>query len=365
MIMATTSDIIPPEDIDSTFSQTTNLASSALNSVVLACSDEYFAAASNLLTPTPSVHKPGYFVRTGAWYDGWETRRHNPEPFDWVVIKLGVGSGIVEGVEIDTAHFKGNYAESAGVQGTFVEPGVDDAAVAKPDYGGWKTILPSKPCGPSKRHAWKIDTASQGPYTHVRLLMYPDGGIARLRLYGRAIPPPITPASPAVEELSSALMGSLVLSASNQHFTPASNLLLPGRGKDMGDGWETARSRVKGHRDWAVIRLGLPGTAQKVVVDTKDFRGNFPRAVMVHGLPVLDKNQSQSQNGAGGDPSHDHPGWIELLNSEKPCKADTEHIFEGSELADGVAGKVFSHVKLTMIPDGGVKRFRVFGKRCG
>lgn len=270
---------------------------------------------------------------------------------------------MVEGVEIDTAHFKGNYAESAELQGTFAEPGPGvDAAVAKPDYNGWKTILPNKPCGPSQRHAWRIDTAHEGPYTHVRLLMYPDGGIARLRLYGRAIPPPVPsatiPSSPSLEELSSALMGSLAVSASNQHFTPASNIILPGRGKDMGDGWETARSRVKGHVDWVVIRLGLPGTAEKIVVDTKDFRGNFPRAVRVHGL-LLDK----SKNGEVEDPSHDHPGWIELLNGEKPCKADTEHVFEGSELTQGNSGRVFSHVKLTMIPDGGVKRFGIFGKR--
>lgn len=365
------SDTVHADKIDSTFSRTTNLASSALNSTILSCSDEYFASASNLLTPTRPIHKPGVFVHTGAWYDGWETRRHNPEPYDWVVIKLGVGSGVIDGVEIDTAYFVGNYAEKAELQGAYVKPGAGvDSVIAKPEYKGWKTVLPVKECGPSQRHAWRIDSANQGPFTHVRLLMYPDGGIARLRLYGHAIPPPlpssVNPTSPVLEELSSALMGSLAVSASNQHFTPASNIILPGRGKDMGDGWETARSRERNHIDWAIIRLGLPGTAEKIVVDTKDFRGNFPRSVRVHGL-LLDKNQNQSQNGNGvvevEDPGHDHPGWVELLNGEKPCKADMEHIFEGSELANGDSGRAFSHVKLTMIPDGGVKRFRVFGKR--
>ncbi|KAK2768173.1 Allantoicase [Arachnomyces sp. PD_36] len=351
-------DLIPPDAIDSTFSRTTNLASSALNSSILSFSDEYFAAASNLLTPTRPIHKPGVFVHTGAWYDGWETRRHNPEPYDWVIIKLGVGSGVVEGVEVDTAYFVGNYAESVEAQGTYAA-GDDDAAIAKKEYAGWETILPKTPCGPSQRHAWEVDTSKKGPYTHIRLLMYPDGGIARFRLYGHAIPPPLpSTTSPIKEELSSALMGSLAVSASNQHFTPASNLILPGRGKDMGDGWETARSRVPGHTDWAIIRLGLPGTAEKIVVDTKDFRGNFPRTVRVHGL-LLDR----SQKDAVQDPAHDDAGWIELLSGEKPCKADTEHVFEGGDIADGNSARVFSHLKLTMIPDGGVKRFRVFGER--
>ncbi|KAL1984545.1 hypothetical protein VTN96DRAFT_9045 [Rasamsonia emersonii] len=154
----------------------------------------------------------GVFVHTGAWYDGWETRRHNPEPYDWVVIKLGVASGAIEGVEVDTAYFVGNYGEKAALQATYA-PDVSDEEVAKPDYQGWTTILPLQPCGPSQRQAWKLDNydpADPNPYTHVRLLMYPDGGFARLRLYGHAIPPPLPPAAASnptarpVEELSSA-----------------------------------------------------------------------------------------------------------------------------------------------------------------
>jgi allantoicase len=188
--------------------------------------------------------------------------------------------------------------------------------------------------------------------------MYPDGGFARLRLYGHAIPPalPLSTEKTAlpVEELSSALLGGLALSASDQHYTPSSNIILPGRGKDMGDGWETARSRAPGHVDWAIFRLGLPGSVSKVVVDTKDFRGNFPRAVTVHGF-VEGKE----------DPSHDNPGWVELVKGEKRCQADTEHIFEGNDLAAGGEDtRVFTHVKLTLIPDGGVKRLRIFGRRA-
>lgn len=345
---------VPASSIDTTFSKTTSLATTSLNAVILSKSDDYFASASNLLTPTPPVHRPGYFVHTGAWYDGWETRRHNPAEFDWVVIKLGVGSGVVQGVEIDTAHFVGNYGEKVLIEGTF-SPGNDDE-VSKEEYTGWKTILPIQPCGPSQRQAWKLPSPTD-PVTHVRVRMYPDGGFARVRLYGHAVPPPLPSPSSADpsylpdEELSSALLGGLALSASNQHFTPASNLLLPGRGKDMGDGWETARSRVPGHVDWVVIRLGLPArSVSRVVVDTKDFRGNFPRGVRVHAL-----NSKEDPEGEDGR-------WEELVRGEQACKADEEHVFEGGMLMPLREGGI-THVKLTMVPDGGVKRFRVFGRR--
>ncbi|PLB53122.1 allantoicase [Aspergillus steynii IBT 23096] len=356
---------IPAAEIDQVFAHTTNLASSGLNSKVLATSNEYFAAASNLLTPTPPINRPGVFVHTGAWYDGWETRRHNPEPYDWAVIKLGVAGATIQGVEVDTGFFIGNYGEKAELQGTYApaDSGVSDAEIANPNFAGWSTILPAQPCGPSQRRAWKLndyDPASPKPYTHVRLLMYPDGGFGRLRLYGQAIPPalPVAAASQApVEELSSALLGGLALGASDQHFTPCSNLLLPGRGKDMGDGWETARSRTPGHVDWAIVKLGLPGSVSKIVVDTKDFRGNFPRTVRVHGLVA-------GSTAEGEVPAHDHAGWVELIKGEKPCQADTEHVFEAADLAvGGEDTRTFTHAKLTLVPDGGVKRFRVFGKR--
>lgn len=345
---------IPAPSIDTTFSKTTNLASSSLNSTILSCSDDYFASASNLLTPGPPIHRPGHFVHTGAWYDGWETRRHNPAAYDWAVIKLGVASGVISGVEIDTAHFHGNYGEKVLVEGTYLPNDAgSDEEVAKESYPNWTTILPLQPCGPSQRQAWKLPTES-GPLTHVRVRMYPDGGFARLRLYGHAIPPPLpSTASEKEEELSSALMGALALSASNQHFTPTSNLLLPGRGKHMGDGWETARSRVPGHVDWAIVKLGVAARAvSRVVVDTKDFRGNFPQAVRVHAM-------CSDRDPETGDDAR----WTELVRGDQPCVADEEHVFEGGMLVPVKEGEYITHVMLTMVPDGGVKRFRVFGQR--
>lgn len=200
--------------------------------------------------------------------------------------------------------------------------------------------------------------------------MYPDGGIARLRVYGKVVPPPLPIAVKSgkeekpLEDLASALNGGVAIECSDQHFGVKSNLLLPGRGKDMGDGWETSRSRSKGHVDWVVIKLGLKGrTIEKVVVDTAHFRGNFPRAVKVEGWAI---EGAKAALGMESEPQHDSQGWIDLIKGERPCKADIEHEFEGPELASDLAlqDKVWTHVKLTMIPDGGVKRIRIFGRRA-
>lgn len=126
----------------------------------------------------------------------------------------------------------------------------------------------------------------------------------------------------------------------------------------MGDGWETARSRAQGHVDWAIIKLGLRGSVAKVVVDTKDFRGNYPRAVRVHGLPDGSLKDGEEV------PGHDDSRWVEVVKGDKACQADTEHVFEGGDLAAGVDGMSFAFVKLTLVPDGGVKRLRILGQRA-
>jgi allantoicase len=358
---------IPLALIDTTFSSSTNVSTSVLGATIVSCSDEYFAAASNLLTPTPAVRKAGVYVHTGAWFDGWETRRHNQMPYDWVVIKLGVVA-VIDAVEVDTAHFSGNEAPAAGLDGCFLSQD-DTAGVESKDFSKWKQILPPQECGPSQRQAWRVS----GPgvngkeFTHLRLKMYPDGGIARLRVYGKVVPPPLVIASSGerpIEDLASALNGGVSIACSDQHFGVKSNLLLPGRGKDMGDGWETARSRSKTHADWAIIRLGLRGRSlEKIVVDTKDFRGNFPRGVKVDGWAVA---SAKAALGTEDEPKHDSEGWVPLLLGEQACKADHEHVFEGRALAASQppADQVWTHVKLTMLPDGGIKRLRIFGRRA-
>ncbi|KAL6860392.1 Allantoicase [Amphichorda felina] len=336
-----------PDDIDPTFrSSCIDLVSGTLGGKILAFSDEWFAEAANLLTPTPPIRKPGKMVFTGAWYDGWETRRHNQEPFDWVIVRLGVASGTVEGVEVDTAYFSGNHAPAISVEGCFSDSD-DDVVSWKGGRGKWETILGVHECGPSRRFGWKLDAPTAKQYTHVRLNMYPDGGIARFRLFGHAVP--VFPADKeAIFDLAAAQNGGVAVSCSDQHFGTKDNLLLPGRGKDMGDGWETARSRGKDHFDWTIIRLGAPGFIQNFVVDTAHFRGNFPQKVAVEGIEWTGE----------GEPPADAEGWVEVVAPSK-TGPDQEHGFESS-----VKDKALTHIKLKIIPDGGVKRIRAFGKRA-
>lgn len=312
---------------------------------MLSYSNQWFADASNLLTPTAPIRQPGKMVYSGAWYDGWETRRHNTAPFDYVIIRLGVASGTVEGVEIDTTFFSGNEAPAASVEGCFCDS--DEEVVSwKGDRGKWETVLPIRACGPSQRHGWKLVSPTTKAYTHVRINMYPDGGIARFRLFGHAVP--VFPEDKeAIFDLAAAQNGGLAVSCSDQHFGTKDNLILPGRGKDMGDGWETARSRGKGHIDWAIIRLGAPGTIMKLIVDTAHFRGNFPQKVEVQAMHWTGE----------GEPGSLAEGWTNLIETSK-CEPDKEHDFVSL-----VQDCSFTHVKLVIIPDGGVKRFRVFGKR--
>ncbi|KAL8793457.1 MAG: hypothetical protein Q9195_003940 [Heterodermia aff. obscurata] len=344
---ATTTNSIPTDLINSTFSSTCiDLIAAPLSSRILSFSDEFFAPASNLLNPLPPIYRPGVFIATGAWYDGWETRRHNPKPYDWVVIKLGVASGRVRGVEIDTAFFTGNYAEAVSVQGCFESGDGADEKVMGEEYEGWKEVLGRRTCGPSQRHGWRVEGGME--VTHVKLCMFPDGGIARFRLYGEAVP--VWPQdAEEVVELSAAVMGGVAIACSDEHFGRKGNLLLPGRGKDMGDGWETKRSRGKDHVDWVVVRLGARGRVSRVVLDTRHFIGNFPQGVKVEGCDI--------QNGEE-TPGPADRRWTEMMGTEK-LGPDELFEFKGEQIRM-TNGQTYSHVRMTMIPDGGVKRFRIF-----
>jgi allantoicase len=265
-----------------------------------------------------------------------------------VILRLGVASGKVLGVEIDTAFFDGNHAPEVGVEGTFSTSDED----VKSGKVEWDTILEKQECGPSQRQAWILPSLTDKAYTHVRLLMYPDGGIARFRLFGKALP--VFPQDVnETFDLAATVNGGLAISCSDQHFGRIANLLLPGRGVDMGDGWETKRTRGE-HVDWAIIKLGAKGIVEKLVIDTAHFRGNFPQKVQVFAI--------DSEGSTGGDePKFDDQKWIEILSPQK-TGPDKEHVYEG-ELLKEVKDKTYSHVKLVMIPDGGIKRIRVIGRR--
>ena len=292
------------------------------------------------------------------------------------MIRLGAFSGTIKGIEIDTAFFDGNHAPEVVVQGVYHPPveghmkesgevcedPVNEWANKGEDCGYWKTILPQQPCCPSRRHAWLLPPSTE-PYTHVRLLMFPDGGIARFRLYGNVVPPPSALFSSPTEDpidLAGVQNGGLVMACSNEHFGSAQNLLLPGRGVDMRDGWETKRSRGQDHIDWAIIRLGMPASDLGCfVVDTKDFRGNFPRCVRIEALDDEDSHENSGRR-SSAQPAHDDPRWRNVLPKDLICGPDQEHRLGGDKLRSDILLRA-THVKLVMIPDGGIKRFRVFG----
>lgn len=260
-----------------------------------------------------------------------------------------MASGKVKGIEIDTAHFNGNHAPEIAVEGVFCADEDEEKLKAK-GFEGWESILGKRECGPSQRHGWLLPQITEKTFTHVRLRMFPDGGIARFRLYGVAVP--VFPVD--VEQsfdLAATVNGGVAVSCSDQHFGTKENLLLPGRGVDMGDGWETKRTRGE-HVDWTIVKLGAKGFIKKIVVDTAHFRGNFPQKVQVFALDWAGPNF----------PTADDEGWVEVLGKQK-TGPDAEHVFEGEALVN-VGEKGYGYAKLVIIPDGGVKRFRVFGSRC-
>lgn len=344
-------------------SRYTDVIGAKLGGEVLSFSDQWFAEASNLIQPGLPIRQIGKFTPAGAWYDGWETRRHNTEPADWVIIKIGVASARIVGTEIDTAFFNGNHAPAISVEGTFV---ADDEELQS---ATWEEVIAQTECGPSQRHFFVREALTDKPYTHVRLNMFPDGGIARFRLYGK--PTPVFPSDVnQVLDLAHVSSGGIAVSFSDQHFGAVDNLLIPGRGKDMGDGWETKRSREPGHVDWVIVQLGAPGFIDRIVVDTANFIGNFPQSITVHAgnfegesAVAFDDNKWKLIVEKSKTGPHKIHEYIRSDEASTTSTADGTPIFSFPVL-ESPPTEVFTHAKLTIIPDGGVKRFRVFGRRA-
>lgn len=345
-------------------STSVEVSSLALGGEVLDCSDEWFADASNLIKPHAAQSLKGQFGPKGALYDGWETRRHNPA-YDWAILRLGPAGGArITGFDVDTTTFGGNEAPAAAVHGAYLPdtattPGKDDAC--------WEEILPKVPCGPLQHHVYAYSEPGGTPkaYTHIQLQMIPDGGISRFRVYGVVQTPPIgfgvsekrVDGHPELNSLDlvHVLNGGRVVFTNDQHFGVGPNLLLPDRGKDMGDGWETARSRVPNHHDWVVVRLGEPGVLSYLELDTIHFLGNFPESFEVHGCHYAGPEDVP--------PTHadlDAEEWVPLVQRSKlgPGKQFYFAIDKNAQ------GRVFTHVRLVIFPDGGIKRLRVIGRRA-
>lgn len=327
----------PPADLPDWAKQQINLADPRLGAEAIACSDDFFAPMERLLHAQAAIFVPGKYDANGKWMDGWESRRKRVAGHDWCVVKLA-RPGRIAGVDIDTSFFTGNYPPAASLDGC---PEGADPALAE----SWQTLLPAHPLQGNRHHLLPIDCTSC--YSHLRLNILPDGGVARLRVYGRPSGAAIA-GEDGLIDLAAALNGGYPVAWNDAHFGVAGNLLLPGRGMDMGDGWETRRRREPGF-DWCIIALGQPGTIRRIELDTAHFKGNFPdRCSLQAGYASSLSDQAlvaQAQF------------WPTLLPEAK-LQADHIHLFL-SEVA--TLGKV-THVRLNLHPDGGVSRLRLWGE---
>ena len=321
-----------------------DLAAARAGGRALLASDEFFASKSNLLKPGRGVFLEGKYTSRGHWMDGWETRRRRTPGCDWCIIQLGV-PGVIRGVTVDTHHFRGNHPEACSLTAAALST-VPKRAALKRAAQHWSEILAQSPVGPDRENEFAVSTDTR--VTHVRLHIYPDGGVARLRVWGEARPDWVRLRARAGPiDLVAVQHGGIPLAASDEFFGQPINLLMPGTSADMGDGWETRRRRGPGH-DWVIIRLGARGTVQEVVVDTAHFRGNFPESCRLEACDAPDLGPA-----AVPDERHD---WRELVTRTK-LRADRTHRFR----AVGRSGPI-THVRFSIYPDGGVARLRVLGR---
>jgi len=310
-----------------TFRDLVDLASERLGGSVLYATDDYFAGKENLLKQPAAIWKEHEYTDRGKWMDGWESRRKRVEGHDYAIIRLGA-PGVIRGVVVDTAFFRGNYPSHCSIE----------ACVAKPEtlhdeLTNWTEILPKSALNGDSQNDFAIE--SPLAFTHLRFHIYPDGGVARLRVHGEVVPDwhreggldhPL--------DLAAIEHGGQVLTCSDMFFGPKHNLIMPGRAFNMSDGWETKRSRGAGHKDWVIVQLACEAHVMRVELDTSWFKGNFPDTASL-------------------DASTDGESWSEILPRTKML-ADSRHIFD----VDATA----THIRLNVYPDGGVARMRVYGR---
>lgn len=315
---------------------TVDLAASRLGGMVVAVNDEFFGQAGHLLDPELPRFDPLAYTDRGKLMDGWESRRRRGPGHDWCVVRLGV-PGTVHAVVVDTTHFTGNHPEACELSGT-----VSDASTPADD-AAWFPLLPRTALRGDAPQRFEL--AGDRRVTHVRLVIHPDGGVARLRVLGRPVVDLHRVADPGGRlDLAATVSGGRATACSDAFYSAPSNLIMVGDARDMGDGWETRRRRDAGH-DWAVIELATTGVVERVEIDTTHFKGNHPDrcSVAVAHAP-----------GAGaGAPSDD--AWTTIVD-EQAMAPHARHVF------DVVQEVPATHLRLAALPDGGVARLRAFGR---
>jgi allantoicase len=329
------------------FTELPDLASRRLGGSVVAASDELFAEKENLIKPGAPAFAAGEFGNRGKVYDGWETRRRREPGHDHAVVRLGV-PGIVHGVVVDTSFFRGNFPPLVSVEALGAEGYPSPSELADMT---WDTLVARTGARGDALNAYPV--ADRRRRTHVRLSIYPDGGVARFRVHGTALPDPRFLAGTI--DLAGAEHGGRVTGCSDAFYASAGNLILPGRAAGMGDGWENARRRGAGN-DYVVVALAAAGELRYAEIDTSWFVGNAPGWVRLLAADAR-ASEPEGQGAPQASRKHSEPEdqWRQVL-PETRVQPDTRHRFliEGSPVA--------THVRLDVIPDGGLARLRINGE---
>jgi len=336
--------------IQNPFPNLIDLASDRIGGKALLTNDDFFASKNNLIKATEPIFIPGKYTPNGKWMDGWESRRRRTPGHDWCIVKLGV-PGQIQGVNVDTTFFTGNYPEHFSLEAAYI-PKITSAEGLKKPSIKWAEIIKKSPLKSSSPNFYSV--TSSETWSHLRLNIFPDGGVARLRVYGKVTPDwERLGKSKTPIELTAISNGSKVIACNDNHYGSMHNLILPGRGINMGDGWETKRKRGPGH-DWAVVELGTTGSIRQIEVDTNFFKGNYPDSCSIEACRYPERNLDSERLS-----NISNLEWVEVLPQTK-LKAHHRHFFEKA-LTEKAKSGAFDYVRLNIFPDGGVSRLRVYG----
>ena len=323
------------------FTHLIDLAAERFGGQVLWCTDDFFAEKENLIKPSKPVFITDKYTDRGKWMDGWESRRKRTEGHDISVIQLGA-AGAIKGFEVDPAHFLGNQPQACSIEACYAPDGNWENAE-------WVEVLSKTTLNPGSQHFLEANPqpATRQLATHVKLHIYPDGGVARLRVYGEVqrdwSAVRSMHASTELVDLAAAQNGALAIQCNDMFFSHMNNLIMPGRGVNMGDGWETKRNRTPNNRDWVIVRLAHKGVLQKALIDTCHFKGNYPDTFTLEGTNSASDDLSSAK-------------WSTIIERTR-LQADHEHHFQQEVMCK----EPITHVRLSIFPDGGVSRMRLLG----
>ena len=314
-----------------------DLAQPRLGSKVIYRTDDFFASANRIINPTTPIFKEGFFDKNGKWMDGWESRRKRTTGNDYLIIKLG-RPGSINKIDVDTSHFNGNQPSAISIEGC--------NSIAKNIKNlKWKNLVKKTKTRANSHHLFNI--SSKSIFTHIKLNIFPDGGVARLRLYGNISKKDNNFGNKTIN-LASLLDGASVIACNNEHFGKAENILAPGKAKNMGDGWETRRRRNKGF-DWLILNSIKGKKIDKIEISTHHFKGNFPSHCSLQAAYIPQEKSSSSIVKSSNK-------WKLLLHKVK-LSANKTHKFKNKLMKNNK----INYIKINIFPDGGISRFKIFG----